>query len=334
MTAKWKVHPFCERFPKMTAEERRETKESISRLGGLTDPIEVWGTKLIDGRHRLELCEELGIDPGRPREWNPPAECRSSEEQDVALWDYLKAKNLHRRHLEKSQRALIAAMDVTTKNGRPAKTPENSGVSQTAAAEQAGVSVDTISAAKTVIEHGTQELNEAVRDGDVAVHDAASVAKESPAVQNAAVKAVKKKKAKTVSKAVKAVKEEENPEPIGDPDPVLDHFKKSVPDELRDVFERCDLFRELMQSISACKSTAKELAQHVSGARLDIDEIERLLTDARSCVRFGMPHTECPKCRRKTDKKCPTCKGTGWISETLLKTSASDADKAWLENRS
>lgn len=344
MATKYKVHPFCERFPRMTAEEYRETKESISRLGRLTDPLEVWGNKLIDGRNRSDICEELGIDPGRPKEWHPPAECFTAEEQDAALWEYLKAKNLCRRHLNSGQVAMIRAADVTDGRGGDRKSKrENSRfdpdkkTTQKEVAAEAHIDRKTLAAAEKVVESGTPALQEAVRDGEVSVSDAAKIVEEPAKVQNAAVKAVRTKESKTVTKAVKAVKEEAaEREPGEEPEAPLvkDHFKVAVPAELAEVFSQCEEFRSLMAALSDCKSRATALASTPGGGWLDIQEIERLLTDARAAIRFGMPYTECPKCRRKPVKKCPTCKGTGWITESLYKTSASDDDKAWLEARS
>lgn len=119
----------------------------------------------------------------------------------------------------------------------------------------------------------------------------------------------------------------------GEDQQVLDSLKCAVSEECRDVFASVPDFRKCMAAIDACKKTVKELSETPGGGRMDVQEIERCLGQARSLVRFGMPYTECPKCRRELDKKCPNCFGKGWIHESLYKSSASDSDKKWLESR-
>jgi ParB-like chromosome segregation protein Spo0J len=81
----------------MTESEYLDLRESISSIGQ-TDPIWIFEGKVIDGRHRLRACTELGIEP-KLREWDGKG----------SLLEFVVATNLKRRHLKEPQRALIAA---------------------------------------------------------------------------------------------------------------------------------------------------------------------------------------------------------------------------------
>ena len=127
--------------------------------------------------------------------------------------------------------------------------------------------------------------------------------------------------------------EPEEDGPDDEPEPVLDSLKGPVPESLREVFEGVVDFRAAMTAISECKSQCEALAAIPAGGRLDSQELSRLLTQARTLLRFAMPYTECSQCRRKLDKKCTACFGHGWVHESMHKTSASNGDIAWLEKR-
>ena len=57
-----KIHPAAKALPDMTAEEFAALKADIS-TNGLLCPLERYEGSLIDGRHRLRACNELGIEP-------------------------------------------------------------------------------------------------------------------------------------------------------------------------------------------------------------------------------------------------------------------------------
>lgn len=90
------VHPACELFPEMSPQEFEALKASI-RAQGLREPIYLWRGQILDGRHRLRACEQLGIEP-RYQEF------QGSEAEAV---EFVLAKNLHRRHLTQSQKAAL-----------------------------------------------------------------------------------------------------------------------------------------------------------------------------------------------------------------------------------
>jgi len=82
-------------FPDMEEGEFKELKESI-RANELQEPIVLHEGKIIDGRHRYKACLELGIEP-HFCQWNGKG----------SLVQFVVDSNLHRRHLNTSQRATL-----------------------------------------------------------------------------------------------------------------------------------------------------------------------------------------------------------------------------------
>jgi hypothetical protein len=89
-------HPMTELFPRMTPAEYQSFKEDIA-VSGQRLPIYVIGKQVIDGRHRLQACQELGLEP-------------KIEDVSDDPFRLLKSLNLERRHLTGQQRAAILRM--------------------------------------------------------------------------------------------------------------------------------------------------------------------------------------------------------------------------------
>ncbi|MCK9994266.1 MAG: hypothetical protein Dbin4_02786, partial [Alphaproteobacteria bacterium] len=56
------MHPAAEIFPRMTPEDFERFKADIS-ANGLREPVWLYEGLVLDGRHRMMACEELGIEP-------------------------------------------------------------------------------------------------------------------------------------------------------------------------------------------------------------------------------------------------------------------------------
>jgi hypothetical protein len=93
-----KFHPVADIFPMMNAEEFEGLKSDIKRHGQL-EPVWTYDGKIIDGRNRYLACQQLGIKP-KIKKWKP---VNGNE-----LVDFVISLNLKRRHLNTSQKALVA----------------------------------------------------------------------------------------------------------------------------------------------------------------------------------------------------------------------------------
>jgi len=98
---------------------------------------------------------------------------------------YVVSKNLHRRHLSESQRAMVASRVATLKHGGDRKSENIKGQicplnTQSEAASLLSVGRESVKRARVVTEHGTPELIEAVEKGEISVSAASIVAREEP----------------------------------------------------------------------------------------------------------------------------------------------------------
>jgi hypothetical protein len=106
-------HPVVNLFPPMTGEEYQSLKADIQQAQRLYDPCRLWRGQLVDGRHRLRACRELGIEP-----WF--VEVDGDEADMIRL---VVGLNLSRRHLSSSQKAAVGVefQDLLTKMAEEAK---------------------------------------------------------------------------------------------------------------------------------------------------------------------------------------------------------------------
>ena len=165
-----KAHPYAELFPMMPEDELRELAADI-KVNGQREDITTLDGMILDGRNRYRACEIAGVEP-MTRGYlgdNPLA--------------FVLSSNLHRRHLDASQRAMVATRLANLSPGanqHENKAKEVSGLpltTQSGAAEALGVSVDSVKQARTVVQQGAPELVAAVDAGAVSVNAAAEVAK-------------------------------------------------------------------------------------------------------------------------------------------------------------
>ena len=165
----YEPHELCKIFPVMQAEQFSALIESI-RHNGLLSPIMLHEGKILDGRHRLRACINLGIEPS----------FEEFEGEDAL--GYVIALNLSRRHLDESQRAMIGGKLAALRGtGRPKKeSPQISGLTAKEAAARMNVGTRLVESAKKVLKEGSAELVEAVDNGQIAVSVAAKIADMSP----------------------------------------------------------------------------------------------------------------------------------------------------------
>ena len=91
-----KFHAAADIFPMLSASDLRILADDIKQ-NGLREPIYTYRDEIIDGRNRYKACQMAGVDP------------------TYVAWDgvgslvaFVMSLNLHRRHLDASQRAMAA----------------------------------------------------------------------------------------------------------------------------------------------------------------------------------------------------------------------------------
>ena len=176
-----KEHPLSNLFPLMQGEAFEAFVNDI-RINGQREPIVMHDGLILDGRNRWRACKQLGI----------AADTMPLEAGDPLA--YVISANLHRRHLDESQRGMIASKLETMKHGDNQHTrgDANLHVLRADAARLLNVSTRTVASASVVRDKGSPELIEAAEQGAISVSLAAKVAELPAAEQRAAVAAPKK----------------------------------------------------------------------------------------------------------------------------------------------
>jgi ParB-like chromosome segregation protein Spo0J len=153
-------HPLAEIFPLMEGEPFNELVADI-RAHGLREPIMLYEGKVLDGCNRQRACLEAGREPlFRDYLGDDPL-------------GYVISKNLKRRHLDESQRAMVAAKLATLKLG---SNQHSEGPSIEGASRLLNVGHASVERARAVQRDGAPELVQAVERGRVAVSTAANIA--------------------------------------------------------------------------------------------------------------------------------------------------------------
>lgn len=109
-------HPACAAFPMLSDGELDKLAADI-KANGQRHPIIIYsGWKILDGRNRLEACRRAGVEPIFHDVIN---ELESGDDDEIVR--YVISTNLHRRHLDATQRAVVADKLATMSRGRPAE---------------------------------------------------------------------------------------------------------------------------------------------------------------------------------------------------------------------
>lgn len=165
MQTKIPAHPLAELFPLIEGAEFDELVASI-KTNGLRDPIVIYEGSILDGRNRYRACIAAGVEP------------RTEKFQGADVVAFVLDKNLHRRHLNETQRGYIGANIATARQGENFK--KNKGAQEVKilttsptvedAARMLNVSRGTILAAKFVMREGTPDEVAALKNGTAAAN--------------------------------------------------------------------------------------------------------------------------------------------------------------------
>ncbi len=177
-----KINPeFRDLIPPLSQEEFEALKENLSTYG-CRDRLIIWKDQniLLDGHHRHQICTVLGI-PFETKEIELPSRA------EAKIWIIKNQRG--RRNLNESQRAMLAVtlndiyceqakerMGTRTDLGQNLAQCEV-GRSAEKAAKDMGVSHQSVTSAKKVVEDGIPELKQMVDATILAVSTAAKVAK-------------------------------------------------------------------------------------------------------------------------------------------------------------
>ncbi|HEV3005049.1 MAG TPA: hypothetical protein VGX78_11340 [Pirellulales bacterium] len=272
-------HPLADVFPLMSPRELDELAADIAAYGQ-REPIYLYEGMILDGRNRYNACLKAGLKPC-VRPWD-------GEGDPVA---FVVSMNLHRRHLDDSQRALAAGKLARLKQGyRPHQggssideTLENTAdphrpigrcadrggdVTTPQAAELLNVGERSVRRAREVLEYGDETLVAAVEAGDVSVTDAAKIVAKPKSVQQAAVDRVKAGEAKTLAAAAKRIERGATPpeatvqEELSD---VADELGNRVPKRYLAIFVTRADFAATIRKFDEARRAVEELAETAAG---------------------------------------------------------------------
>lgn len=151
-----RAHPAADLFPMLDGTEFAALVDDI-REHGQREPIAVMPDgSILDGRNRMRACQHLGIEP---------ATWVYEGDDPIAV---VVSLNLKRRHLNTSQRAMIAASLATLPRGAN-QHAQICAPSQKEAAELLNVSRRSVQDAAKIRAGAPPELADAVSRGDVSV---------------------------------------------------------------------------------------------------------------------------------------------------------------------
>ncbi len=164
MPVVYEFHPLANIFPLIEGQPYHDLLADVLKHG-VREPIWIYEGQILDGRNRYRAATAMGV----------PFEVRDYEGEDPA--SFVISLNLHRRHLNESQRATVAAKLANISVGdflgnqhvasANLQTPQ---VSQSDAASMLNVSTRSVATAAKLQEEAPQEVLKAVEAGEVSIN--------------------------------------------------------------------------------------------------------------------------------------------------------------------
>ncbi|MHB1220178.1 MAG: ParB N-terminal domain-containing protein [Alphaproteobacteria bacterium] len=105
MNLEYRTHPAAEIFPLLSGAELDALVADIKEHG-LREPVVLFDGAILDGRNRYRACQQLGVKT-KTVEWDGEGTPEA----------FVVSMNLHRRHLNESQRGMIAAKIAVRPSG-------------------------------------------------------------------------------------------------------------------------------------------------------------------------------------------------------------------------
>lgn len=161
-------HPYAEFLPMIASKHELEALKEGIRKRGLLEPITILDGKILDGRNRHRAICEL-VD--REKNFNYDEAVKFAHvPEGFTPEQYVITRNLHRRNLNESQRALFAGLmllefkeDKTLTKEEKAKLPKGNKTDHFG--KIFNVSGSSVKSAQIVIKHGLPIVKESVQKG-------------------------------------------------------------------------------------------------------------------------------------------------------------------------
>lgn len=313
------LHEVCTLFPAMESDQRDAMRDDIRR-NGVQMPIWVYDGKIIDGRNRAEICDELGVDC-------PVQEYTGSEDDLVT---FVLSLNMQRRHLSSSQRAGIAAEALSVqrrlreneaKPGRPSKPAGEDKPSKPASRDEA---IDELAAAvgsnrrylkfADLLRQERPDLLKKVIAGDVSIRTLIDELGDDLKGGH------EPEESKPASSQGSESSDEERADCFGHP----------VPEHMHEAWDGVKKFTELAAQAKALRTAIGELCESAAGAYIERakQEVCASLKHVEAELKAMCPYVVCPHCEGAT---CNQCRGVGWIPKAVYDLLPEEVRQAWSE---
>ncbi len=159
-------HPLANLFPLLEGAEFTALAEDI-RANGVREPVVLLDGKILDGRNRWRASQHVGVTA-------PTVEFDGDDAMAFVI-----SLNLHRRHLNESQRAMVASKVASNSHGGDRRSDQAANLpveTQAKVAELLNVGERSVRHAVHVRSAGAPELVEAVEQGRITVSQASQIA--------------------------------------------------------------------------------------------------------------------------------------------------------------
>lgn len=309
------AHEAAECLPWQSEVELQRLADNIVANGQNYRIVRLPDGTIVDGRNRELACRIAGVEP----------EYTTVEMTADEIADIVESRNLVRRFLTESQRALIAAAlaDFRARHAPKASASRDADATQTpptqveAAAAQ-DVSRSSVQRAAKVLREAP-ELADAVRDGELDVMTAAKTAALPAETRRRIAAAPDKKKAaeKAFKRAGKPKDETPAPAPQGDVEnPPLD------PRFMPNAEEAADLAGQFQNWVARLRAFKAELRaalgdDHVVGRRIDVADMLAQVGQMVETLDKNVPDCVCPACcgtgSDESGAGCKFCDGYGVV---------------------
>lgn len=259
------IHPLALCLSPLTKKEYDDLKADIQKRGRILRPIVLFQGKVLSGAHRERICHELGIEPTYET-------FEGTEEEAARLVESLE---LLIRSITASQKAMV--VESLRAMGQGVSTE--------------GVSRRTRMYARKVLKEGHEDVQKAVRDGDMAVSSAARDIVHLP----------KEEQQRVVKDARSGVKKKKQQVEV-------DFYGVPIPPGLRDVFGTdviagsSKMLREVVSAIGSLQTWHPYLLHA---------KLREQLESALRQLEANIPTAVCPSCSGVGCRDA--CRGTGWL---------------------